>query len=211
MRCAAKDSSDVVLVIFFTTDHDPKSGYPERLNAVARCLDAEELEPFRICASLANAVCWGFLDELCRRNGLPPPSGFMSLSSEGSGAVRTSRGWSGGWSAARGHARSPAIWASPPPVPARGHARLPPPVARRRGGPAPPPPVPARGARASAGRQEAGWPGAASACAGQGGTRGRQEAPWSGAASACAGQGAHAEARRQGSTQCPSMAAAARE
>jgi hypothetical protein len=83
MLCAAKDRRSVVLVIFLTTDHDPKSGYRERLNAttVARFLDAEERpKRSRICASsLGNAVCWGFLDELCRRNGLPRPTGFMSL------------------------------------------------------------------------------------------------------------------------------------
>jgi hypothetical protein len=140
----------------------------------------------------------------------------MSLPSGGSRAARTSRGWS----AARGHARSPAIWASPPPVPARGHAR--PPggtVARRRlrlcrpGG--------------HTDHQEVWWPGATSACAGQGGTHGRgpsggavarparaagrEEAWWPGAVSACAGQGARTAARRQGSTRWPSMAAAALE
>ncbi|CAN6283651.1 unnamed protein product [Urochloa humidicola] len=74
MLCAVQGGGDyIALVIFLTTGRDPRSPYLELLNVatVAHALESTEAERSRIRASLGNAVCWGLLHELCRRNGLP--------------------------------------------------------------------------------------------------------------------------------------------
>lgn len=75
---------DVALVVFLTTDRDMEMVYLERLDLatamplLSRSLGGVEPWGSRICRSLADRVCWGFLDELCRKNSLPLTS-FMSL------------------------------------------------------------------------------------------------------------------------------------
>ncbi|CAL4932735.1 unnamed protein product [Urochloa decumbens] len=84
MLCTAQGSGDndddIALVIFLTADHDPRSSYREILDAATLepLISLTEAERSRIRASLGNVLCWGFLHELCRRNGLPL-SGFASL------------------------------------------------------------------------------------------------------------------------------------
>ncbi|AQK66015.1 hypothetical protein Zm00014a_014485 [Zea mays] len=78
--------SNVALLVFITTDGDdtPEDVYLEHLDLeivrplLSRSLGGVEPWASRICKSLANGVCWCFLDKLCRRNGLAL-SGFSSL------------------------------------------------------------------------------------------------------------------------------------
>jgi hypothetical protein len=92
MLCA--QGTDVALLVFLVTDGDdvPENAYLERLDLLtvwpllSRSLGGVEPWASRICKSLADGVCWGFLDELCCRNGLPL-SGFASLPDDLKGAV----------------------------------------------------------------------------------------------------------------------------
>jgi hypothetical protein len=76
--------SHVALLVYLTTDDDARSPYRERVDVAAltpllsRALDDTEPRGSRACWSLGNGVCWGFLHELCRRNGLPL-AGFTSV------------------------------------------------------------------------------------------------------------------------------------
>jgi hypothetical protein len=76
--------SHVALLVYLTTDDDARSPYREHLDVAAltpllsRALDDTEPRGSRACRSLGNGVCWGFLHELCRRNGLPL-TGFTSV------------------------------------------------------------------------------------------------------------------------------------
>lgn len=76
--------SHVALLIFLTTGNVLGSAYRERLDVavlkpvLSRAMDATEPWGSRICRSLGNGVCWRFLHELCRGNGLPL-TGFTSL------------------------------------------------------------------------------------------------------------------------------------
>jgi hypothetical protein len=78
--------SDAALLVFITSDGDdtPENAYLERLDLkivrplLSRSLGGVEPWASRICKSLADGLCWCFLDKLCRRNGLAL-SGFSSL------------------------------------------------------------------------------------------------------------------------------------
>jgi hypothetical protein len=71
------EGRDVAILIFLTTEHDMERVYLERLDLAAvrplLCRTLGGVEPWgsRICKSLADGVCWGFLHELCRKNSLP--------------------------------------------------------------------------------------------------------------------------------------------
>ncbi|KAF8669307.1 hypothetical protein HU200_051645 [Digitaria exilis] len=74
----------VALLIFLIANGDMENIYNEILDVAAisprlsRSFEAAEPWGSRVCRTLGNRVCWGLLDELCRKNGLPLTS-FMSL------------------------------------------------------------------------------------------------------------------------------------
>ncbi|KAK3165545.1 hypothetical protein QOZ80_1AG0034520 [Eleusine coracana subsp. coracana] len=84
---SAKGSHVALLVYLITTNEYSvrRSMYRERLDVAAltpllsRAMDSTEPWGSRICRSLSNAVCWRFLGELCRGNGLRPPTTITSL------------------------------------------------------------------------------------------------------------------------------------
>ncbi|KAF8664524.1 hypothetical protein HU200_054704 [Digitaria exilis] len=79
-----KQRRDAALLVFLVANGDMKNIYNEILDVavisprLSGSFKAAELWGSRVCRTLGNGVCWGLLDELCRKNSLPLTS-FMSL------------------------------------------------------------------------------------------------------------------------------------